>query len=500
MELLRTIDETFNFENKEIRIIGTYDKPWFIAKDICDILGLSNITNALRNIPEKWMTLQNVKSSYNSQNMILISEPAAYKLVVRSNKPIAQKFQEVVFEDILPSIRLTGQFKIQQILEEKEKILQIKQNEIQEKNIQIKSLENKILSKQNRVQYKDKNCIYILTTDFHEKNRTYILGKSIELTHRLSAYNKTSDHHVIFTKGCKSIEHMDVVEKMVLYKLDKYRERANRDRFILPEDKDISFFIDIVINAIGWFDDIEEYVKEYTDEELSLSNEELQKKHVKNVIDHEISLILKKSETDRIYRENNKEKKAEIDKLYRENNLEKITKNKKEYYEKNKKEILDKQKVYYEENKIEILEKQREYHTENKNIINEVRKVYRAENKDKINEQKKIYREKYKDIINEKQREKRNSKPNPLIECECGIKLKLLTSKSKKHLNSKAHKLFENKKNISTFVVDNVEDKKDSNPLIECECGVKLKLLSSKSKIHLNSKAHKLFENKKHIT
>ena len=57
---------------------------------------LSNITNALRSIPDKWMTLQNVKTSYNSQNMIMLSEPAVYKLIMRSNKPIAQKFQEVV--------------------------------------------------------------------------------------------------------------------------------------------------------------------------------------------------------------------------------------------------------------------------------------------------------------------------------------------------------------------------------------------------------------------
>ena len=51
------------------------------------------------------MTLQNVKTSYNSQNMIMLSEPTVYKLIMRSNKPIAQKFQEVVCEDNLPSLR-----------------------------------------------------------------------------------------------------------------------------------------------------------------------------------------------------------------------------------------------------------------------------------------------------------------------------------------------------------------------------------------------------------
>jgi len=38
----------------------------------------------MKNIPEKWMTLQNVKSSYNSQNMIILQEAAVYQLVMRS--------------------------------------------------------------------------------------------------------------------------------------------------------------------------------------------------------------------------------------------------------------------------------------------------------------------------------------------------------------------------------------------------------------------------------
>lgn len=66
---------------------------------------MSNVTNSLRNISEKWMTLHFVKSSYNSQNMIFLTEAAVYKIIMRSNKLIAQKFQEVVCEEILPSLR-----------------------------------------------------------------------------------------------------------------------------------------------------------------------------------------------------------------------------------------------------------------------------------------------------------------------------------------------------------------------------------------------------------
>jgi hypothetical protein len=46
---------------------------------------------------------------------------------------------------------------------------------------------------------------------------------------------------------------MNTVEMMVLTKLEEYREKANRDRFILPLEKDISFFTSIIDNSINFF-------------------------------------------------------------------------------------------------------------------------------------------------------------------------------------------------------------------------------------------------------
>ena len=85
------------------------------------------------------MSLTLLKSSYNSQHMIMLSEPAVYKLIMRSNKPIAQKFQEHVCEVILPSIRKQGEYKLQSIIDSKNKEI----NNIEdEKNKEIKQLED----------------------------------------------------------------------------------------------------------------------------------------------------------------------------------------------------------------------------------------------------------------------------------------------------------------------------------------------------------------------
>ena len=126
-------------------------------------------------------------------------------------------------------------------------------NTIKLKNQKIKLLENTYLKKHNRVKYLDKNVIYILTTEYSKTKRNYIVGKAIDLTNRLSVYNKSMDHEVVYYKSCKDEASMNIIECMVLNKLQDYKEIANRDRFILPLEKDISFFTNIIDESIKFF-------------------------------------------------------------------------------------------------------------------------------------------------------------------------------------------------------------------------------------------------------
>ena len=99
MELINKIDETMSFNKNTIRVIGTYNEPWFVAKDICNILELKNITETMKIIPEKWRGSEKLNTFGGAQNRIIINEAGLYKLIMRSNKPIAQKFQEHVCKD-----------------------------------------------------------------------------------------------------------------------------------------------------------------------------------------------------------------------------------------------------------------------------------------------------------------------------------------------------------------------------------------------------------------
>ena len=132
------------------------------------------------------------------------------------------------------------------------KLIKEKENEIRLKDMKIQLLQDQFQKKQQRKEYPEKNVIYILTTEDNKKKRIYIIGKATKLKHRLSNYNKTAEHEVVYYKECKSEEDMNLAELMVLNKLKEYREKANRDRFILPQEKDISFFTSIIDNSINF--------------------------------------------------------------------------------------------------------------------------------------------------------------------------------------------------------------------------------------------------------
>jgi hypothetical protein len=131
--------------------------------------------------------------------------------------------------------------------------LEYKNKEIKMKDNKIKLLEDLYIKKQQRKDYPEKNVIYILTTEDNKKKRIYIIGKAQELKNRLSTYNKTSEHEVVYYKSCKSEEDMNVIELMVINKLKDYKEKANRDRFILPLEKNISFFTNIIDKSIEFY-------------------------------------------------------------------------------------------------------------------------------------------------------------------------------------------------------------------------------------------------------
>ncbi len=83
-------------------------EPWFVAKDVCDVLGLAHVARSLSKIPDSQKGVQRLNTLGGTQHMSVISESGLYRLVMRSDRPEAEPFIAWVTEEVLPTIRKTG--------------------------------------------------------------------------------------------------------------------------------------------------------------------------------------------------------------------------------------------------------------------------------------------------------------------------------------------------------------------------------------------------------
>lgn len=148
--------QKFDFKGAPLRTLtDKAGEPWFVAKDVCDILGTD--TRDLHKILES-DEITNVDSIHIAQNggkaPLIISEPGLYRLVMKSRKPEAKEFQRWVTHEVLPQIRKTGGYIAASESDSDEdimaravlvaqKTIERKNQQLQAKDTQIKMLEPK---------------------------------------------------------------------------------------------------------------------------------------------------------------------------------------------------------------------------------------------------------------------------------------------------------------------------------------------------------------------
>ena len=98
----------FNFEGAPVRIITRDDCPWFVLADVCQVLGLANPRDAAARLDDDEKGVGIADTLGGAQQATIISEPGLYRLMVRSRKPAARRFDRWVRHEVLPSIRRTG--------------------------------------------------------------------------------------------------------------------------------------------------------------------------------------------------------------------------------------------------------------------------------------------------------------------------------------------------------------------------------------------------------
>jgi len=99
------------FEDRDLCAIDRDGEPWFVASDVCAILGLGNVGQALARLDDDERTSITIDDvSQGTPVRMIVSESGLYSLTLRSRKPAAKRFKKWVTHEVLPSIRRTGQF------------------------------------------------------------------------------------------------------------------------------------------------------------------------------------------------------------------------------------------------------------------------------------------------------------------------------------------------------------------------------------------------------
>ncbi|MBN8189548.1 phage antirepressor KilAC domain-containing protein [Salipiger thiooxidans] len=103
----------FNFDGAPIRVLEISGDPWFVGKDVAGALGYSNPRKAVRDHCRKAQDVgeeRNVPPSDLDPQTKIIPEGDVYRLIVRSKLPSAERFEALVMDEILPTIRKTGAY------------------------------------------------------------------------------------------------------------------------------------------------------------------------------------------------------------------------------------------------------------------------------------------------------------------------------------------------------------------------------------------------------
>jgi prophage antirepressor-like protein len=111
---------SFPFDDGNVvRFVGSPDVPEWVGADIVNILYPSAIQNKnqstyLSRVPEEWKGSKQIATPGGNQFVTTLFEAGLYSLIARSDSPIAVRFQKWIYEDVLPSIRKTGSYSIEQ--------------------------------------------------------------------------------------------------------------------------------------------------------------------------------------------------------------------------------------------------------------------------------------------------------------------------------------------------------------------------------------------------
>lgn len=100
----------FPVTSQTVRTILIDGEPWWVAKDVCEVLDLDQVSRATSRLDDDEKGVTSITTLGGNQDMAIINEAGLYSLILTSRKPDAKRFKKWVTHEVLPTIRKTGSY------------------------------------------------------------------------------------------------------------------------------------------------------------------------------------------------------------------------------------------------------------------------------------------------------------------------------------------------------------------------------------------------------
>lgn len=108
------MDKLFVFNGSNVRIVERDGEPWFVLKDVCEILEIGNPSDVKSRLTDGVVSIEGIPDSLGrTQQATVINEDGLYDVILDSRKPEAKAFRKWITSEVIPSIRRKGMYVIQ---------------------------------------------------------------------------------------------------------------------------------------------------------------------------------------------------------------------------------------------------------------------------------------------------------------------------------------------------------------------------------------------------
>lgn len=211
--------QIFNFEQNKVRTILVNDEPYFVGKDVAEILGYERADNAIRNhVDDEDKLTHQISASGQNRNMTIINESGLYSLILKSKLPSAKKFKRWVTSEVLPQIRKHGMYATDELLNNPDLLIEVATKLKEERTLRLIA-EQRVNELQPKADYYDRilNNKGLVTVSTIAKNYDMSAVSFNKLLHELGIQFNQSGTWLLYSKfqdkGYTHIEPFDYEDK-----------------------------------------------------------------------------------------------------------------------------------------------------------------------------------------------------------------------------------------------------------------------------------------------